>query len=54
VEKLYNEALCELYSSPNILRIIELRMRWMGHIVWMGEKRNVFRLLVGKPEERDH
>jgi hypothetical protein len=49
--KLYNEELHNLYSSPGIIRIIKpRRMRWVGHVVRMGEKRNVNRLLVGKPE----
>jgi hypothetical protein len=40
-----------LYSSPSIIRIIKLRrMSWAGHVAQMGEKRNVYRLLVGKPE----
>jgi hypothetical protein len=40
-----------LYSSLSILRIIKSRrMRWAGHVARMGEKRNVYRLLVGKPE----
>jgi hypothetical protein len=49
--KLHNEELHDLYSLPSIIRIIKLRtMRWLGHVVQMGEKRNVYRLLVGKPE----
>jgi hypothetical protein len=40
-----------LYSSASIIRIIKpRRMRWAGHIARMGEKRNAYRLLVGKPE----
>jgi hypothetical protein len=40
-----------LYLSPSIIRIIKARrMRWAGHVAQMGEKRNAYRLLVGKPE----
>jgi PAS domain-containing protein len=49
--KLLNEELHDCYSSPSIIRIIKLRrMRWVWHVVGMGEKRNAYRLLVGKPE----
>jgi hypothetical protein len=51
--KLHNEELHDLYSSPH--RIIkERRMRWAGHVARMGEKRNVHRLLVEKPEGKNH
>jgi hypothetical protein len=50
--KLRNEQLHDLYSSPSIIRIMKSRkMGWSGHVARM-EKRNAYRLLVGKPEGR--
>ena len=49
--KLHNEELNILYSSPNIVQVTKLRrMRWAGHVVRMGERRGVYRVLVGEPE----
>jgi hypothetical protein len=53
LRKLHNKGLHDLYSTPSIIRIIKTkRMRWAGHVVRMGETRNAYMLLVGKPEGR--
>jgi hypothetical protein len=49
--KLHNEEMNDLYSLPNIVRVVKSRrMRWAGHVARMGEERGVHRVLVGKPE----
>ena len=49
--KKHTEELNDLYSSPNIVRVIKLRkMRWTGHVARMWERRGVYRVLVVKPE----
>ena len=53
--KLHNEELNDLYSSPNIVWVIESRrMRWMGYVARMGEWRGVYRVWCGNLRERDH
>jgi hypothetical protein len=50
-KKVHNDELHSLYSSPNIVRVIKSRMmRWVGHEAHMGVARDVYMVLVGKPE----
>jgi hypothetical protein len=47
--RLHNEELHNLYTSPNVIRVIKLRiMRWEEHVTCMGEVRNAHNILVGK------
>jgi hypothetical protein len=49
--KLHEEELDDLYSSPNIVRVIKSRrIRWAGNVARIGEERGVYGVLVGKPE----
>jgi len=49
--KLHNEELSDLYTLPNIVRVVKSRrMRWAGHVARMGKGRGLHRVLVGKPE----
>jgi len=51
--ELHNEELNEMYSSPNIVRVMKSRrMRWAEYVARMGKRRGVYRILVGKPEGR--
>ena len=51
--RLHNEELNNLYFSLNIFRVTQSRsLRRAGHVARMGERRGVYRVLVGKPEER--
>ena len=51
LRKLHNEELNYLYPSPNISGVIKSRgMRWAGNVARMRERRDVYKVLVGKPE----
>jgi hypothetical protein len=49
--KLHNVEPHNLYSSPNLVRVIKLRpMRWAGPVACLGEGRGIYRVLVGRPK----
>jgi hypothetical protein len=49
--RLHNEKLCNLYTSPNVIRVAKSsRMRWVEHVACKEQVRNAYKILVGKPE----
>jgi hypothetical protein len=53
--QLHNEALQDLWLSPDNIRLIRSRMKWVGHVARLGENRNAYRVLMEKPEcKRPH
>jgi hypothetical protein len=48
--QLHNEELHHLHSLPSIIGIKSRRMRWAGHVAKMGEKRNMYWVVAGKPD----
>jgi hypothetical protein len=53
--RLHNAELRNLYTSPNIIKVIKSRrVSWAQYVARMGEMRNAYSILVGKPEGRHH
>jgi hypothetical protein len=49
--RLYKEELCNLYFSPNVIRVMKSRrVRWVGYVAGMEEMRNAYKIFIGKPE----
>jgi hypothetical protein len=52
---LHNEELNDLYSSPNIFRVMKsTKMRWAGHVACIGDGRAAYKILVGRRKRRSH
>jgi hypothetical protein len=51
--RLHNEELHDLYASPNVIRVIRSKIKWVGHVARMGEMRNAYNISVRKPERKE-
>jgi hypothetical protein len=52
--KLHNEELHNLYTSLYIIRVTKSRLKWAGHVLCVGDMRHVYKILIGKPEGKNH
>ena len=53
LRRLHNKDLCDLYSSPNIIRVIKSKIIiWVGHVAHMGQRTGAYRVIMGKPKQK--
>jgi hypothetical protein len=49
--RLHSEELHYLHASPNVVRVMKSRkVKWTGSVARMGQMRNLYKILLGKPE----
>jgi hypothetical protein len=51
-KEMHNKELYNLYSTPGIIRVIKLRIRWAGHVACMGEIRKPYKILICETERK--